>query len=409
MTYSSNVSGLNNTMSSIDMIGKNLSNIETTGFKTELLPFCDLFPNTYEKNLEIGMGSMKGKKYYNFDKGYMFKTNRTLDSAIYTNGFFRLQNVGDEILYSKDGHFLLDKEYNLVNKKGFYVTGYDLTKKKLDFQNPHPINLSKKIKITGEPTTVISISTQINSSDIVKFRHDFDPYNSLTYNRMIPISAYDDTGGKYDINLYFVKKTPSIWKIHPVLQNHRVYNKEFLVQFDTNSGKILSKSYQDIIFNKFGESENRKISIDLKNIICKNFDNNSINYPVSYKINGKPSTSITKLSLNKYGMLSGLYDDGSTIMLSQLALTDFPNYSHLVPMGTGFWMYFDEDPEQEKGIIGPPGTGNFGTIKTGEIEGSNVNPERELINMIMAQKNFEALKQSIKSQNEMDHTLINSI
>ncbi|CAL4322107.1 Flagellar hook protein FlgE [Buchnera aphidicola (Thelaxes suberi)] len=407
MSYLSNASGINAAMSSIDTIGKNLSNIDIPGFKSEVLPFYDLVPNDYEHNSSVGMGSMTGEKTYNFDTGPHFKTNRALDSAIVSNGFFRLKDANNKLFYSKNGHFLLDKKQNLVNSNGLYVTGYDLTTPVLNFKKTNPINLSKMIKLPGEPTNVIAVKTQINASDPIKFTDKFDPFDSTTFNRMLPMSAYDENGEKYDFNLYLIKKTPTIWKIHSVLKNHRVYNKEFIVQFNPKDGKIISKPYDTILFNKFGSPKTQQIVVDLRQLICESFDDDAVNFPVSFKINGKPSTIIKKLSLDQYGILYGIYSDGSRKMLNQLALSDFTKTSTLVESEPGLWINAETANDINPEIIGPPGLGIFGTITPGEIEGSNVNPEREIINMIMAQKNFFASKKALDIQDKINQTLIN--
>lgn len=442
MGFSQALSGLNTSSKNLDVIGNNVANANTVGFKQSQAQFADVFAASLQGTgaSPIGLGSKLAAVAQQFTQGNVTTTNNPLDMAINGGGFFQLTDATGTTFYSRNGQFQLDKSGNIVNNQGLKLNGYLATANGTIIPgSPGPVQVPTSDiapQETGKSAgasgveMVVNLDSRANPPVITPF--DFtDP---LSYNESTALNVYDSLGNAHTMTTYFVKTaTAGQWEVHTtVTDNSGVIHDVTPGSDDINA--ITSPPYTNpgalpiIAFDTSGQ-------IDLTN--SQNFDPaqaffiqdiNSIEQlgsgaaDMQYNVNlafstqygskfssdlkqdGFASGKLTGFSVSADGILLGRYSNGQSKNLAQLVLSNFRNPQGLQPMGNNVWV---ETSQSGPATAGVPQTGQFGAIQASAVEDSNVDLTAELVNMITAQRNYQANAQTIKTQDQILQTLVN--
>ncbi|CAL4322647.1 flagellar hook protein FlgE [Buchnera aphidicola] len=397
------ISGLNAANTAMDIISDNISNASTIGFKSKSIVFADLTSRRNQTNKTEGMGVDILKKKSNVDTGEIFFTNRNLDLNINKNGFFRLLAENGSVYYTRNGHFYIDKKHHIVNSAGMSLTGYSIDNYYLKFGNNYsnlrPIDLSNHTKITGQPTTILKLFVTLNPHDKIKIKKEFNTQISTTYNHKLKTRIIDSFGKKRFINFYFVKTANKIWDIYPLEQNKNKKITPFKIEFDNNGNIISDKILKmDIKLNNNGKEE--KILLNLETTLQKKVTDKK-NY---FSHNGYTKGIIQNYKIENNGMIYGIYSNQKKIPLSNIVLSNFTNAENLKSEGNGI---FSKNEMSGIETTGTPSSLGFGQITCGGLEKSNVDLNKEFINMIIAQRNYQSNVQVIKVEEKMFNILMN--
>lgn len=179
MAFSQAVSGLNAAATNLDVIGNNIANSATYGFKSGSASFADMFAGS-----KVGLGVKVAGITQDFTDGTTTNTGRGLDVAISQNGFFRMVDSNGSVFYSRNGQFKLDENRNLVNMQGLQLTGYPVAGTPPTVQtgaNPQAINIPTTL-MAAKSTTTASQQINLNSTDTAPTTA-FDPTNPDSYNK----------------------------------------------------------------------------------------------------------------------------------------------------------------------------------------------------------------------------------
>ncbi len=418
MAFSQAVSGLNAAATNLDVIGNNIANSATYGFKSGSASFADMFAGS-----KVGLGVKVAGITQDFSDGTTTNTGRGLDVAISQNGFFRMLDSNGAVYYSRNGQFSMDENRNLVNMQGLQLTGYPAAGSPPTVQtgaNPQPINIPNTL-MSAKATSTAAQQINLNSTDSVP-TIPFDVTNanpdSDSFNKKGTITVYDNQGNAHNMYVYYVKTADNKWDLYT--QDGSVANgkisKAAQMSFDPNGN--LEGVYNYDAAGTLSATANTSPSIDvtteaLSGAVPVTFSlsflnsmqqNTGANNIVATNQNGYKPGDLVSYQINDDGTVVGNYSNEQNQVLGQIVMANFANNEGLQSEGNNVW-----SATQSSGValLGTAGSGNFGTLTNGALEASNVDLSKELVNMIVAQRNYQSNAQTIKTQDQILNTLVN--
>ena len=414
MAFSQAVSGLNAAATNLDVIGNNIANSATYGFKSGSASFADMFAGS-----KVGLGVKVAGITQDFTDGTTTNTGRGLDVAISQNGFFRMVDANGSVFYSRNGQFKLDENRNLVNMQGLQLTGYPVAGTPPSVQtgaNPQPISIPNTL-MAAKSTTTATQQINLNSTDDVP-TVAFDPTNSDSYNKKGTVTVFDSQGNEHNMNVYYVKTADNTWDLYT--QDASVAgstaSKAAQMRFDNNGNLSGVYNYNaagglngtpnttpsiNIVSDSISGATPASFNLSFLNSMQQNTGANNV---VATTQNGYKPGDLVSYQINDDGSVVGNYSNEQTQVLGQIVLANFANNEGLQSEGDNVW-----SATQSSGValLGTAGTGNFGTLTNGALEASNVDLSKELVNMIVAQRNYQSNAQTIKTQDQILNTLVN--
>ncbi|MEO3989049.1 flagellar hook protein FlgE [Pseudocitrobacter cyperus] len=415
MGFSQAVSGLNAASSNLDVIGNNIANSATYGFKAGTASFADMFAGS-----KVGLGVKVAGITQDFTDGTTTSTGRALDVAISQNGFFRLTDSNGAVFYSRNGQFSLDANRNLVNTQGLQVTGYPASGTPPTIQqgaNPVAITIPNSL-MSAKATTTSAMQVNLNSTDAVPTITPFDAANADSYNKKGTVTVYDSQGNAHDMNVYYVKTDANQWDVYT--QDSSVTGAKAVkagqMTFSDNGTLSEVRNYDAAGVLATAANANPEITIavdSLNGSAAGSFtlsflnsmqQNTGANNIVATSQNGYAPGDLVSYQINEDGTVVGNYSNEQSQLLGQIVLANFANNEGLQSEGDNVW-----SATQSSGValLGTAGSGNFGSLTNGALEASNVDLSKELVNMIVAQRNYQSNAQTIKTQDQILNTLVN--
>ncbi len=415
MGFQQGLSGLNAASKFLDAVGNNVSNSQTVGFKSSETQFSDVFANSLSGGggLQIGIGTKVAAVVQQFSQGNVTATANPLDIAINGKGFFRLDDNGT-ISYSRNGQFQLDKNGNLINSSGLKVTGYpaDSTGRILT-GTYSPLNISSSSGGGGKPkvSSAIQVGVNLDSRLTPPASAPFNPAVADSFNASTSMSLYDALGNAQTLSYYFAKSASNTWDVYGVLTNPQgtattlnAGAKMGTLTFSGGTGALVSSTVAVPILTtaQLGTGANAIASI------TPDFSNTT-QYGSAFGVNllnqdGYTNGQLTGFNIGTDGVVKARYSNGQAFSLGQVVLADFPNAQGLQPIGNNGWA---ETAASGQPLIGPPSSSSLGVLQSSAVEDSNVDMTAELVNMITAQRAYQANAQTIKTQDQVLQTLVN--
>ncbi|AAQ60553.1 flagellar hook protein FlgE [Chromobacterium violaceum] len=415
MGFQQGLSGINAASVQLDSIGNNVANANTVGFKSSRTEFGDLYAQSIFGTAanSPGNGVSVLAVTANMSAGNTENTGRSLDLAINNNGFFIMNQPNGTQTYSRDGQFQVNSQGYLVNSYGAYLQGYGVNTSGQPQVGPLQNLQITNTTISPQATSQISWPVQLNSNATVPVNSPVNPTDPTTYNWPSPTVVYDSLGNSHQVTLYYslasTSATGNTWTVTPYVDGAPATipgggsgNTNFSVKFN-NNGSLANTTPANVnlTFNTTnGSSTPQTVAINLtgSNQIAQNYGTGTITQ------NGSAPGLLTGVSIASNGVVQATFSNSQTKTLGQVALATFVNPQGLLNLGGNQW--------QQSGNSGPatvnqPGTGNAGTLTAGSVEDSNVNLTNELVNMITAQRYYQANAQTIKTQDTLIQTLLN--
>ncbi|MFD1558534.1 flagellar hook protein FlgE [Paraburkholderia silviterrae] len=417
MGYQQGLSGLAAASNDLDVIGNNIANANTVGFKQSTAQFADVYANTVATsvNTQIGLGASLSQVQQNFSQGTITTTGQALDVAINGNGFFQMSNNGT-VTYSRNGVFQLDKNGYITDASGNDLMGYAAGANGV-------VNSAQTVPLQVPttniaPVTTANVTAQLNlnaqSTAPTGSSATFDPTNSSTYNYSTSITAYDSLGGAQQVNMYFVKGGVDTsgnqeWNVYAgtpgSVSTSAVGTMAFnssgnLVGTADSTGKATSIGQIPITINPTdGSTQNQKITLNFTGT-TQFGSTNGVN---NLTQDGYASGTLSNFSIGSDGTITGNYSNGQTKTLGQVVLANFNNPNGLMNLGGN---QFQETAASGVPQVSTPGSTNHGSLTGGAVESSNVDLTNQLVDLITAQRNYQANAQTIKTQQTVDQTLL---
>jgi len=410
MGFQSGLSGLNTASKNLDVIGNNVANASVVGFKGSQAQFADVFANSLSGGgaSQIGIGSKVATVAQMFSQGNISVTSNPLDVAINGKGFFRLDG-GGAITYSRNGQFRFDSQGFLVNNQGLSLTGQiaDVNGNILP-SAPAPIQISFS-DIAPQTTTEFRLGMNLDAGDTEPSVATFDIDTPDSFNFSTSGTVYDTLGNSHVFSLYFVKTaTVGEWDMYASVDG------------DVNDADLGLGAGNPVTltFDNLGALPAGMPALNVSLIVGSGavtpldfeFDlTGTTQFGSQFGVNdltqdGFASGRLAGFNVGNDGVIVGRYTNGQSRNLAQIVLADFRNPQGLSPMGDNQWQ---ETSASGLPIVGTPGTGSVGVLQSSAVEDANVDLTAELVNMITAQRVYQANAQTIKTQDAILQTLVN--
>lgn len=412
MGFQQGLSGLNATSRNLDVIGHNIANANTTGMKASRAEYGELVASS----LGASGGGAKGigvevtTVSQQFTQGNISVTNNDLDVAINGAGFLRVRAQDGSFAYTRSGELKLDRFGSIVTNTGSQVLGYqtDLAGNRLSFAL-NPLQLPTAAPIGASQTTSITAEFNLDANAEV-WNVPVPPTPLTTYGTSL--TAYDSQGNEIPVSLYMRRVPDSAgppplnqWEVFtdPTSPATATASLVGTLAFGAN-GQLVSTTPAALTIPLVSPAApvvpNFNVTLDVSN--ATQF---GARFAVSdLEQDGYPPGELVGVKIEENGVIMARYSNGETQAAGQLALADFRNVQGLAPTGNGEWI---ETLESGQPILGAPAEGKFGTIRAGALEDSNVDLTAELVNMMTAQRAYQANAQTIKTQDQVLQTLVN--
>lgn len=407
MSFQQGLSGLNAASKQLEVIGNNVSNANTVGFKQSRAEFADVFANSLTGTgaSQIGIGTKVNTVAQQFTQGNITGTNNSLDIAINGGGFYRMSNNGS-ITYTRNGQFQMDKFGYIVDAEGKRLTGYAADASgNLLTGAPSDININTADLQPSATAAVVGL-VNLDSRNTALTAAGFDPTDPTTYHNSTAVTVFDSLGNSHTLQNFFVKTAPGVWDIFTTA--------------DGVSTTVLPAPTATLTFTGTGVAPT---SVPASPTAVSFAVTTGATTPVGLTMDYSGSTqfgsnfSINSLSQDGYtsgrlagfntasdGTIVGRYTNGQSKTLGQIVLASFVNPNGLQSLGGNAW---SESASSGAPLVGQPGTGMMGVLQSSAVEDSNVDLTAELVNMITAQRVYQANAQTIKTQDQVLQTLVN--
>ena len=445
MSFNNALSGINAAQKDLNVTANNIANVNTTGFKESRAEFADVYANSIFVNAktQVGNGVATGAVAQQFHQGALQFTNNALDLAIQGNGFFvtsdGLTNLDRS--YTRSGAFKLNESSYMVSNSGGYLQGYEInsdgTPKAVSINATKPIQIPDK---AGEPVQTTTVEAGFNLPSSTKTLMDvnaskFDPTDSTTYSSSTSVVVYDSLGEPHTITQYFTKEAdpadptqaavPTAWRMYlyegdkpiDIVGGTATTMATGLSQaplsarvtFDA-SGKMVTPTTPAVIKTEplgatgagiitNGADGTQEIEFKLGTVT---------QYASPFEVSkltqdGSTVGRLTKVEIGADGIVSATYSNATTVKVAMVAMAKFANAQGLTQVGDTSWR---QSLLSGDALPGTPNSGTFGSIKSSALEQSNVDLTTELVDLITAQRNFQANSRSLEVNSSLQQNIL---
>jgi flagellar hook protein FlgE len=449
MSFNIGLSGMRAASKDLNVTGNNIANAGTAGFKQSRAEFADVYASSVlgtGKNPQ-GSGVLLANVSQQFNQGNINYTQNALDLAINGNGFFQVSNNG-ALSYTRAGYFGTDKEGNLVDNFGYHLQGYSV-----DANGNIQTGQVSDLKIqtaSQEPkaTEKVTQGFNLNSTNTQPTNTPFDPADPLSYNSSTSTNIYDEQGNAHVMTQYFVKtSTANTWQMNVLVDGRNPASPVAIpgdpaatppvadwtgtepagisitfnpngsmasmsggsgLAYDSATGLVSLDNWQPAQQNGTGGWELNNaapaggldISLDFRG---------STQYASAFAVNsvsqdGYTTGELAGLEISETGDIFARYTNGQSKVQGQIILANFANVQGLTPVGKTQWVQSFESGEP---VRNPPGSGTLGSLQAGALEDSNVEISDQLVNLIVAQRNYQANAKTIETESAITQTIIN--
>ena len=418
MAFDTAVSGINAATADLGVIGNNIANSSTTGFKTSRAEFADVYATSLlgAGGNPIGKGVSLAGVTQEFTQGNISFTNNALDLAINGSGFFLLSDDGAST-FTRAGSFQVDREGYLVSNEGHRLQAFQVNNTGDITGQPGDLQLDNSL-IDPNPTSLAEMTSNLDSREVaplVAFGGPFDAFATPptvpdvdSFNATTSTTIYDGLGNAHIMNTYFVKgAAPNSWEVHTLVDGVTTSGPDSLT-FQSNGQLDPTTLPVDIAIvgwnplNSLGLPTGAP-SQDLT-ISMSNFTQFGAEFATTGTQDGYTTGQLHGLEIDDSGVVFARYTNGQARALGQVVIAGFSNPNGLQPLGGTSWA---ETFSSGSANLGAPGSSGLGVLQSGALEGSNVDITKQLVDMIVSQRNFQANAQVIQTEDTLTQTVIN--
>ena len=405
MTFNSSLSGIAAANADLNVTSNNIANVNTTGFKESRAEFADLFTSTaygLARNA-IGAGVKVSNVAQQFSQGNIDPTGRSLDFAIDGEGFFTVNKNGNT-LYTRAGNFQTDNQGYVVTPDGARLQVFAPNAGGTGFDVGRTTDLQLLTTDSApNPTSEIDLVVTLPGNASAPLSAAFDPADPNSYHASSGgVTVYDSLGVSHVQTSYFVKTAnPNEWVVHNYVDGTAVGAPATLQFSDT--GALLAPASGQVALGPYAPGTGAG-ALDLTLDLAGSAQYGSTFALRNVNQDGYGSGKLNEISVAEDGVVYARYTNGADVALGQVVLTNFVNPQGLQAQGGNMWAatYASGTPRS-----GAPDSSDFGQIQSGALESSTVDLTEQLVNMIVAQRNFQANAQMISTQDQATQTIIN--
>ncbi len=466
MSFNIALSGLNAAQKDLDVTSNNIANVNTTGFKESRAEFVDVYAASLLSSgkTKVGDGVLTADVAQQFSQGSIQFTNNALDLAITGNGFFAtVPELGSlETSYTRAGQFKLNQDNFIVNSQGGHLLGFpvnpDGSSASVSLSTAEPIRIPTA---SGAPQQSSEVDIRMNlpagDAYITGAPGNFDQTDPLTFNHSTSVTIFDSLGDSHIMTYYFVKDNPAVnpnqWMMFAAVDGNMVdlesdpgLNNPIAgsasgplsgrplpipphpagstgvvgarLEFDSSGdfinqvpsladgGIITTQLGAGILSNGADPIQTIKVDFNL-DVLAPN-PNEPTQFASNFEVtslqqDGLAVGRLTGIDIGADGLVRATYSNGTSEPLARIAMVNFANEQGLTQVGSTGWK---ESITSGEALAGEGGSGTFGTINSSALEQSNVNLTSELIDLISAQRNFQANSRALEVDNQLNQTIL---
>jgi flagellar hook protein FlgE len=408
------ISGLKNHQTFMDVVGNNIANVNTTGFKQSRVTFQDILSQTVRgasgpqggrggvNAMQVGLGVLISGIDTVQTQGTLQSTGKLTDMAIQGDGYFVMSD-GKQDFFTRDGAFDLGTDGTLVNPaSGLRVMGWQANPLTGAIDTTVPttsITIPVGAGMTGRTSTSLTVSGNLDSGTSTTL-----PNNTVALQSTI----YDSLGNAHTINMTYTHTAADTWTVGPLtspdgtvtLTGGTPVKFNTAGKYDTTLGANTPGTMTLTLTTPNGSAAPFSFSVDMTQMTQLASTPSSL----SSSTDGASAGSLTTFTVGQAGDITGVYSNGYKQALGQIALASFSNPSGLIKTGGNL---FQSSANSGTANIGTPDSAGRGQIATGFLEGSNVDLAQQFTNMIMAERGFQANSRVITTSDEILQDLVN--
>ena len=393
----------------MDVIGNNVANVNTPGFKSSRVTFQEVFSQTLRgagspsgtdtgarggtNPMQVGLGVTVGSIDINHTSGNLQPTSRMTDVAIEGKGYFLVLESGQRA-YTRVGAFGTDGDGILVDPEGRKVLGWVVDPTTGDLPPQRPENLLQPIQIA------LGSNMEAKATANVGWYRNLNSEAAVGTTQQVPITVYDSQGGTHTLTIQFEKTNPNEW-YWEIVSGPTGATGDGTITFDSQ-GKFDSVTGDSVAIPL-----SATLGVDDINLTLDFSKVTQVAGPTTIDtdvIDGHPTGTLESFTFDSRGIISGFYSNGQTRILGQLAVASFPNPAGLQALGKNLYV---ESNNSGTADIGEAGTAGRGTIAPSSLEMSNVDLSEEFTQMIITQRGFQANSRIITVSDELLQELVN--
>ncbi|AVJ55350.1 flagellar hook protein FlgE [Idiomarina sp. OT37-5b] len=445
MSFNIALSGINASQKDLDTTANNISNVKTTGFKQSRAEFADVYATSIFNagNTKVGDGVLTSQVAQQFSQGTLDFTDNSLDMAISGNGFFATtDDLGSrDMTYTRSGAFKLNDDKFIVDNQGNYLQGYQVDRNSgattsTSLATTQPIRIPD---VAGAPQSTNNVFTAFNVdarvATIDGTATPFDPNDPSSYHSSTSATVYDSLGESHVLSTYYVKRAPNSWDIYATFDGQQIdlgttpggtpSTAPSTDNYDGLNVSFLGNGEPDLAA---GEQTFSPGTLDLSGSGPSGpyLDNGATAQTIQFNFQDQTGTTtptqfasdyevtsldqdgttvgrLTNVDIGKDGLIAATYSNGDVQYLGQVALVRFANEQGLTQIGGTKWR---QSLDSGEALAGEANSGTFGSIEASALENSNVNLTKELVDLISAQRNFQANSRSLEVNNTLNQTIL---
>jgi flagellar hook protein FlgE len=400
MSFNIGLSGLRTTNQSLDVISQNIANVSTAGFKASRPELAALYSGGQAGGVEMSNVSQ------NFSKdGSKQNSGRALDMAISGQGFFQVKDQNGQNRYTRAGMFNKDADNFITTSNGMRLQGYAanaegilntgvITDLAVNATNL-PANASTSLEFTA--------NFKADAPTIDTAANPFDPADAASYNFSYSSGVFDSLGNEHTLTQYFVKESDNTWRSHFYMDGAAMAAPaDQAITFNTDGTLATPNPATVALTHAPAGADPMAVTLDLRG---------STQYSGEFSVtrnatDGYTAGEMTGLRVDDDGTVSAVYNNGRTRVQGQVVLANFTNPNGLAQADSTTWT---ETFASGQALTGVAGTGALGTLTPGAYEDSNVDLTGELVNLMTAQRNYQANAKSVSTADQLTQVLFNNM
>jgi flagellar hook protein FlgE len=415
MGFEQGLSGLEATSQNLAVIGNNVANSSTVGFKGSEVLFADVYANSLSGAgaTQVGIGVKVASVEQQFTQGNITTSNNPLDIAINGGGFYQMSH-GGTITYSRNGQFQLDKSGFITNSNGDRLQGYSANAAGV-LQSGSTTDLQiNTANIAPAATTTVKAVLNLDATEKIPATTPFVATDPTSYNNASSATIFDSLGDKHLLQTYYVNTgtaggasgTEATWDVYSSLDGTPVAGAGAAGQIGTLT--FTSAGAVDTTATTLPFTMALAVTTGATTPVNVNLDfTGTTQYGAAFAASvipdGFTSGQLSGFSASPNGTIVGSYTNGQSATLGQISLANFTDPNGLQSLGDNEWAATATSGVAQVGV---PGTETLGVLRSSATEDSNVDLTSQLVNMITAQEDYQANAQTIKTEDTLLQTLV---
>jgi flagellar hook protein FlgE len=402
MSFGIALTGIDAAQADLNVVSNNIANADTTGFKQSVTEFSDLYASAQNGVAAdaIGNGVQVASVAQDYSQGSIETTGNNLNLALSGSGFFTVSN-GGAMSYTRSGDFSTNSDGDVVNPQGQVLQVYAPTAGG-GFNTSSTTGLQISTADSAPVATQnVDMTLDLPANATVPVDAAFNATDANSYNNSTTATVYDSLGAAHTATVYFAKTaTANQWNAYVTVDGQAVGGAQPMT-FSAN-GAMTTPANGNLNFGPYTPTTGAAA-------LNMNFNfSKTTQYGDAFAVNaiqqdGQTTGTLSGVNIDTSGVVEAQYTNGQSVTLGQVALANFADPNGLAQQGNSSWT---QTAASGQALYGQAGTAGLGQVESGSLEESNVDVTTQLVEMITAQRAFQANAQMISTENQITQTVI---